>query len=504
MTSPSQATPLTSSGKTTRTAKVMALSLGSGLSMLASLVAGMVAARWLSKHDYATVRQTFLAYDFASPLLMLGLPNALYYFLPREQNAKRGVIVDNMALLMGGGLLFSLFILCGGYHLLALRFDNPDLRHTLPWLAPYPLLVMTVAGLAAVLVVADRTHTLAVYNVISSLILTVGGIVAVLATRSYMAPVLVRIAISAILLPVAVLLMFRAFHGSLRWPNPTSMWSMLCYSVPLGLASMLGSITLQLHSIIVAALSSPEDFAVYINGAMEIPLIGVVTGSITTVVFAEMADLCAQGRRPEALRLFHTACLRSACILFPTMCFLLVAANPFITLLYSEQYRESVLPFTIYLFVLPVRVVVYGAALMALGMTRVVLMRSVLDLSINASLCFVLVHAFGYLGAAFATVMTLYGWTIPYNLVKIGQGFEVSWRKVLPFGGLAKILAVCMAGMPIAAIGIRAIPSMPLGCLGLAAILYGPLVAFLLYRTSVLVLPSWLQAMIPVCLRTRA
>jgi O-antigen/teichoic acid export membrane protein len=435
---------------------------------------------------------------------MLGLPNALYYFLPRDQVAKRGLILDNMALLLGGAVLFSLFILCGGYHLLAMRFENPDLRGSLPWLAPYPLLVMPIAGLAAVLVIADRTRLLAVYNMLSSLALTVAGIIAVLSTRSYMAPVLVRIAVSAILLPVAVLLLFRFIPGALRWPNIASMSAMLKYSVPLGLASMLGSITLQLHSIIVASLCSPEEFAVYINGAMEIPLIGVVTGSITTVVFAEMAELCAHGDRPAALRLFQDASLRSACILFPTMCFLIVAAHPFILVLYSEQYKDSALPFLIYLFVLPVRVVVYGAALMALGMTRVVLVRSSLDLLVNGVLCFVLVNTVGYLGAALATVLTLYAWTIPYNLVKIGQGFDVSWRKVLPFGGLARILAVCVVGMPLAAVGVYAIPGIPLSRLCLAAILYGPMVAYLLYRMSFLHVPIWVQARIPASLRVRA
>ncbi len=179
--------------ETTRASKVLALSLGSALSMVASIVFGMVSSRFLSKHDYATIQQTFLAYNFAVPILMLGLPNAVYYFLPREKQCKRGVLVDNIALLLGAGLIFSLFIGFGGYKLLAMRFNNPDLLHTLPWLVLYPLLLMPVAGVSAVLVYADQTKTLAVYNVISSLVLTLSGIVAVLAIKSYAAPIVVRI-----------------------------------------------------------------------------------------------------------------------------------------------------------------------------------------------------------------------------------------------------------------------------------------------------------------------
>lgn len=487
--------------KATRVGKVLALSLGSTLTMIASLVSGMIAARWLSKHDYATIKQTFLAYEFVAPLLMLGLPNAIYYFLPREKEMKRGVIVDNMVLLAGFGLLFSLFLACGGYQLLAQRFNNPDLRDTLQWLIPYPLLLMPLAGFGAVMVCANRIRALTLYNVFTSLILTIAGIVAILYTKSYAAPIVVRIVIPFLFLPVAIVLMFTAVRGRLRWPRWSSMWGMLRFSVPLGLATMLGSITLQLHSIIVAALCSPEDFAVYINGAIEIPVIGIVTGSITMVVFAEMADLCHKGDKPAALALFHTASLKSACILLPTMCFLLVAAQPFILFLFSTRYQASVTPFVIYLLVLPARVVTYGAVLMALGMTRVILVRSIFDLAINCVFCLVLVKVLGYVGAALGIVLTLYLWSVPYNMQKIASGMGVALRETLPFRALGKILLISLLCVPLGAIGVYAFATKPILRLGLAGILYWPIVAYLLYRAKFIVPPAKWARLIPAALR---
>ena len=497
MSEPVGGTIPSSEAKATRTEKVLALSLGSALSMIASLAYGMVAARWLSKHDYATLRQTFLAYDFAAPLLMLGLPNAVYYFLPREPQAKRGVIVDNMALLLGGAILFSLFIAFGGNRILAMRFDNPDLEHTLKWMIPYPLIMMPVAGLAAALVCAGRTKTLAIYNVLSSLTLTVGAILAILFTKSYAAPIMTRIIVPAVFLPVALVLMFKAVPGRVRGPHGASMMAMAKYSIPLGVASILGSITLQMHSVIVASMTSPENFAIYINGAMEIPLISIITGSITVVVFAEMAELCHKGEKVAALELFHKASLKSAVILFPAMCFLLVTAVPFIRLLFSDKYHASVYPFIVYLFVLPVRVVVYGAALMALGMTRVILVRSVIDLAINGILCFLLVKIFGYMGAAFALILTLYLWTTPFNLYKIAQGYEISWKASLPFKKLFTILTISILCMPLAGLGIYMISNNSFWKLALSAILYWPMVTFILYRTKLFVPPTYFNQFIP-------
>lgn len=477
-----------------RTEKVLALSLGGTLSLVASLAYGMVAARWLSKHDYATLKQTFLAYDFAAPLLMLGLPNALFYFLPRDPEGQRGVVVDNLALLTVGAIVFSFFLAFGGGHLLALRFDNPDLARTMIWLIPYPLTIMPVAGLAAVMVTRDRTRTLAIYNVLSNLVLVAASLAAVLATRSGRAVVGVRVLVSVLCFPVALGFMFHGIGGTWRWPRLDRMGEMMRYAVPLGLASMFGSITLQLHGVIVAAMVPPEDFAVYINGAMEIPLIGIITGSITTIVFAEMAEFCRKGDNVAALRLFHQASLRSASILFPTMCFLLGAAVPFITLLYSEKYLASTWPFMVYLLVVPVRIVVYGSAMMALGMTRTILFRSILDFAINALLCMILVKYVGYMGAAVATVLTLYFWHIPFNVIKISQGFEVQWKQVLPFRQLFRMLLLCVICIPLAVLGAYMIPKLAsLWRLALAGVLYWPTVAYLLYRNGFIVLPTRME-----------
>lgn len=485
-----------------RTAKVLALSLGSALSMLAGIALGMVAARHLSKHDYATLRQTFLVYEFAAPLLILGLPNALYYFLPRHADDRRGVLIDNLAVLAVLAMPFALFLLLGGQQLLAERFDNPDLHHTLPWLVAYPLLMTPIAGMAAAMVVAGQVRALAVYNVVSSLALALAGIAAILLAGSFLAPVLVRIAVPAIALPVGLWLMFRAHPGPWRAPRRASMQETLRYAAPLGLATLLGTLTMQLHAVVVAALCTPEQFAIYINGAVEIPVIGIVAGSITTVIFADMAAACARGDKAEALRLFQVASHRSACILLPTMCFFVAAAEVFIVFMFSASYRESTLPFLIYLTVLPARIVVWGAAMMALGMSREILLRSVLDLAINAVFCLVFVKLFGYVGAAMGLAATLYFWTVPFNLAKIAQGFGVRWTALLPWRKLAGVSGVALGALPLAVAALLLTAAWPPAArLAVAMACYAVACGYWLYRRRHVDLPAALADWMPAPLR---
>lgn len=481
-----------------RTTKVLALSIGSSLVMLANIVSGMVAARYLTKSDYATIRQTFLAYEFAAPFLSMGLPNALYYYLPRNKNDQRGILIDNIALLLLSGCIFSLFILFGGHNLLAERFNNQNLKETLPWLVVYPLFIMPVAGLAAVMVFAERVRTLAIYNTLSSLVIACTGVAAIFLTRSYDVPILLRIWVPGLCLPFAIYLMFQSAPGNFRIPNGTSMIGMLRYSIPLGLATMFGTLTIQLHAVIVASMCSPDDFAVYINGAIEIPIIGIVTGSITTIVFSEMSAACAKGDKRLALEIFRAASIKSACILFPTMCYFMAVAENFMVFLYSEEYRASAIPFVLYLFVLPIRIVVYGSALMSLGMSRDILVRSVFDFIINSIVCYVLVSMYGYVGAAASLPITLYFWSTPFNLVRIGHGFSVKWYDVLPWKDILRVAIFCILMSPVLIAIVKFLPDLiPVASLVLAGAIYFPIVLYIFYRIGYIGIPIRLERFLP-------
>jgi len=483
--------------KTSRTSKVLALSLGQTLTTVASIVSGMVLARILSKVDYATIRQTMLAYNFVAPLLMLGLPSALYFFLPRNENRQRGVTIDNMLLLFGLSVIFCLFLTFGGADLLAKRFNNPDLAITLKWMIGYPLYVMPVSVLGAVLVSKEKITTLTVFNVLTKFILIALTIATVLYTRSYEAPLVVQIALPFFFALVAIRIIFKNLPKDNASPSGKSMKEIIKYSAPLGIASMMGTIMLQLDKIIVSSMCTPEEFANYVNGAIEIPLIAVITGSISAVILADMSKMCHDGKKEDALILFKKAVLRSSAILFPVMVFLLMAAKPFIVTLYSAKYLESILPFIIYLFVIPIRAVMYGSVLMAIGQTRIILYRSIFDLLVNAILSILFIYLWGYIGAAIATIATLYIWTVPFNMYYISKGFNVPVLATLPLKKMSIVMLISIGGV-VTGIIYKLFDSSALFIqLIIAAGFYFPVVFFILYRNKFLIIPPKYNQFIP-------
>ena len=479
-----------------RSGKVVALSIGSGLAMVVSLLTGVVFARYLTQEGLATYRQALLAYNFVTPLLTLALPQALYFFLPKHPDRDRSVLLTNVLMLTALGALFSLALALGGSQLLARRFNNPALRDVMRIFTLYPLFVFPAGALSACLVSKERVTMLTAFTLLSQITLAAATITACLIHQDPGLLLAVTVGVAFVTLVPTLVLMSRACTtGPWRF-DPAMGWSMIKYTIPLGLSGLLGTLALQMAGVIVSSLRPPGEFAVFSIGSVEIPLIVIVTGSISTVILADMARYCQARDYANALGLFRTAAIRSSVILLPAMMFLLVAARPFIEGLYSSKYQGSVVVFQLYLLLLPIRVVYYGPALMALGRTQQVLWRSIGDFALTGLLCLVFVKWFGYLGAVAALLVTIYAWSVPFNLYFISKGFGVRARDVLPIRDLIHI-GVLAAIPTVLASAWRLLPHVPrLGQLVFAFVLYAPLTYFLLWRAGFL--PTDFLAGLPI------
>ena len=425
-----------------RTVKAGILASGTFLTTCVRLISAVILSRVLSMYDYATYRQTLLVYAFISPLLMLGLPQALYYFLPGENKRPRSLLMGNVLLLSFMAGLFTLFLLFGGNRLLAWRFNNPNIARTLLILAPYPLFMLPASGLSACLIARNRVKQVAVYNVLSRLFMLSVVLTAVLICRTPAAAIVGTVVGAGMVLVPALKLMFAACNVGSLLPSTNGMWSQLKYAVPLGLAGIIGTISKSLDKIIVSSMCSPEQSAVYINGAIEIPLIGVLTGSVMAILIPDLVKMYKAAQYGELRVLWHRAMVKCSLLILPIMVFLLVMAPEVIRLLFSDRYVESVHPFRVYLLALPVRITQFGAIFMATRRNKLIVYRAMTGLILNMFLSIILIRFLGYIGAAISTVLIVYLWTVPYNLFFISRILTINFRSIIPVSILTKVLIV--------------------------------------------------------------
>jgi len=456
--------------------KIAYLTFGRGVAVIANIFAFVIAARFLSLDEYATFRQTFLPYEVLIPLLELGIPATLYYLLPRRAD-KFNLILETMMIFLMTISLFILFFVLGGIDVISNRFHNPDLKKTIPWLLLFTTFQLPVNLFMSVLVYEEKTKAIAIYSTISSIALSLSIIFFAITYQSYYPLVVIRSILPIIGTSILFFFIYRILRSTFNQETQpiVNMKSILKVSLPLGIASMAGLLSMQLDKVLVSSLTSPDIFAIYINGAMEIPLIGIVTGSIAAVILAEMSDSIKEGDLQRGHHLFSVSATKTALILFPVMIFFLYTARDFIILLFSLKYEASAIPFMIYLFLLPIRIVVFGSALIALGRNDIILKRSFLELILNIILSYLLFNVFGYIGVAIATVAVVYFWSVPYNLHQISIGFNIKIKKLFDYVQLIKIMMISIGLSPIILF---------VNLIGMPVIMY-LLISFLLYFSSI-------------------
>jgi O-antigen/teichoic acid export membrane protein len=438
----------------TRKLTIQALLLASGrlITAFATVLITGILTRTLDVSVYATHRQVLLLAAIALPLLTLGLPKAPFYFLadaPPER--ARGVVIENLGALAALGVGFGLFVLSPLGPLWTDRFNNPALDGLVWLLLPYSLGWFPVQSLAGVLVPLDRAGTLMLHNVVTHVFLLVGVGVAAFTAGTAEATLGVYSAWGLLAGLWGVWLMWRATpkaaKGLLRWGGATlsGLRAQLKFAVPLGLATLLTGLSTQLDKYLVGVLCSDRDFAVYVTGAIEVPLVAVVTGAIASVVLPAFTLHHKAGAPQEIVRLWQGAMRTSMLFLAPVLFGVLLLGPDIAQVLFGADYIDAARPMRIYALMLPLRAAVYGSVLMATGNSRWITVSAGVGLALNAVLSWVAVIFIGADGAAWASVLSTYG-VVAVMLWPMGRALNVAPRKLIAWR--ANLLILAVAGLP--------------------------------------------------------
>ena len=468
--------------KTSRTIKTAVLSTGKALTSLSSIVTAMVLIRLFSKEDWGTYRQTMLVFMMASPLLSMGLSKSIMYFLPTEKKEQQGrIILEAACVLSLAGFLYFLVIIFGGNELIAQAWNNPRLATLLMIVAPVALFTLATQIVTPSLIATQRVTKAAVFGVVTGLSLAIVSVITALICPTLEVVIAARIVAHIALFMFATIWIFKFFP--MKAPTWKGTKLQLAYGLPLGLSTAVGVIFRNVDRAMVSSFCEIEQFAVFDRGAMELPLVGVITGSMTAILLVDYKVMFSSGKMEEVLPLLHRAVEKSAIMLMPMMCFLFLLAPEFMVCMFGQEYLESHKIFRVYLLLLPCRTLVFGSIALAAGKTKELALIPMVALVINVFLNFFAIKTFGYIGSAFATVFVVYFINALGRALIARKVLNCSLIEFLPFKILGKAFILSFISLvPV----ILTLPLManlnPFLRLAFASIEYSSVLAFVFWK----------------------
>ncbi|MEW6127500.1 MAG: oligosaccharide flippase family protein [Acidobacteriota bacterium] len=334
----------------------------------------LMLVRRLSPHEFGVYKQVFLVVGTAITLLPLGFGMSAYYFLPREPE-KQGAVVFNIL------IFYTVIGLMMGVAFMAFPSMLAVILHS-PEFFDYGALVgmiivfWVMTPLPEMLAVAKQEPRLAFAFVVSSqFVRTALLVIAAVAFASVKALMIAAIIQGILQLLMLLVYLHRRFPGYWQKFDHKVLRRQLSYALPLGFAGLLYSLQSDLHNYFAAYTYDAATFAIYAIGCFQLPLVGILSESVCSVMIGRISVLQKQDARQQIIELMAQVMRKLAMVYFPLYGFLMVAGRDFIIVLFTDQYLASWSIFAINLTMLPVSILVLDPVLRAYAEQRYYLLK---------------------------------------------------------------------------------------------------------------------------------
>ena len=214
----------------------------------------------------------------------------------------------------------------------------------------------------------------------------------------------------------------------------------------IGINDVVGVIARWLDKIFLLTLISSANFAVFINGTLEIPLFAILISSIEAMMLIKISRNI--GDKKNVINVFRESFKLISIISFPLFFMLLTIHGELFSLLFNNKYNQSIPIFLISILIIPARINHYTVILQCYNKGQKILLGSIIDIFIALILMYFLYPIFGLNGVAASIVISTYVQIFFYlwyssNIIntKILNLIPIKYLSFL-FTGLAFIYAI--------------------------------------------------------------
>lgn len=403
------------------------------VSML-GIITAMLLARFRTLEEYGTYSQIIMVADLVSSILLLGLPNSINYFLAKEdETEKRQKFLSVYYTLSTIMTIIIAICLLVALPIIVRYFNNSLIKKFAYVFVIYPWASLMINSLSNSCIVYGKMRKLLYFNVAQSIATLFVLLMAKILGLSFQIYMYFYMA-SLFVFAVVGILWVRNFSGKIVCSLDRELIQRIfVFSIPIGLASVVGTITIQLDKIVIGRFFSTEQYAIFANASKELPVTLVAT-SLTAVLLPALVKLLDKEEKRDAVELWGHAASISFCFMALVVGGFLTFAPDIMSLFYSEKYvtTDGVAVFRIYTLILLFKSIYWGIFLNALGKTKFILYTSILTLIFNFIGNIAFYHLIGFIGPAISSLLVI-GIMAFVQLRFTGHLLNVPIKKILPW-----------------------------------------------------------------------
>ncbi|VYU30944.1 Polysaccharide biosynthesis protein [Clostridium tertium] len=415
------------------------LTFSKGIRGVLMLIFNMIIARLFTESLYGTYKQVNLIMNLATSICVVGIPTTISYFYVSSTKKDKEKLIGNTTVILLIIAIISSSSIVIFKEKLALLLNNPDILNYISLLAIEIFIMIISSFLENIYISSNNTVMLGkiyiVYTIINFIAL---GFVTIKMRNLYY--ILICIIVIEFLRTIFMYFFIKKIEGLTFKIEFRLLYKQIRFAIPLGVVALVQNLNMYIDNLFISNRYTPEQYASYANAATDIPLVGIVTISIASVVLPRMSKSYTENKNSnDVLAIWGDSCEKTALIMFPIFWIALLFCREYIELIFSYKYVESSTPiFIIYLMKFPLYFTVFGNILIVIKQQKYVMINSIIGILLNITLNTVFLRLFGIVGPAISTVIVHYS-MVYLQLRKISKGFNIRLRKVLPYKKLIKI-----------------------------------------------------------------
>ena len=406
------------------------------LTSIVGFLITMLLSRYRTLNEYGTYSQLLLVVTLSNSIVMLGLPNAISFFIGRsntEEDKQTFIstyyIFNTLLSIISGCVLFLLI------YPISVYFSNGELLHFWFFVLIYPWVYVTNSSIENVCVATKKTTLIIPFRLLHSILVLLAVILSKIINLNFLIYIIIFLSIESLFAISVYFISFRIVKLKKMVFKFDLVKKIFVFSVPIGLASAVGTLNAEFDKLIIGHFESTEVVAIYSNCARDLPFL-IFSYAITASLLPRMAHMFKQKETNNAISIWNEAIIISVSIV-SLFCFgLLAFPSDAISLLYSDKYVAGQNIFMVFCIVSIFRSVYWGIILNCTGNTRYILFSSLFSLGLNIVLDLVLYNIFGVIGCAFATLisslmMNVFQLMFTKKIIGIPISKLIPWKKIM-------------------------------------------------------------------------